>query len=403
MNPGAPAFADLHLHLGRTGDGRPVKVTASGAMDLSRVLETARGIKGLDLVAVVDAAAPGVRRDIDFLVDRGEMAPLAGGGYLTSGGLGFIPAVEVEVGAGSGGSAHLILYLPDRTSLEAVSRWLAVRVANPHLSTQRVRSDPAELAAVAAAEGGFAVVAHLFTPYKGLLGRPGAPSPAALAGDSYLPAVELGLSADSELADRLPELASLSFLSNSDAHSLGTVAREYMALELEELSLHELRLALDGPGGSQGRRIRANYGLDPRLGKYHRTWCQHCARTAGESPPILECPLCGNPEPVVGVLDRVMERSGSAPVRAPAGRPPYVHQVPLAGLPGIGPAARRVLLEAFGTEMAVLHRAEEADLAGVVGEDRANLIARARRGELCIRPGGGGHYGRVVKNPCRPA
>lgn len=396
-------YADLHVHLGRDGAGRPVKVSAARDMTLPRVLETARTSKGLDLVAVVDCAAPRVRRDIEVLEERRQLVRLAGGGYRTPAGLGFIPAIELEVGVGERGQAHLLLYLPDLTALEAVSRWLAARVTNLNLSTQRVAGDPAEPVAVAAAAGGFGVVAHIFTPHKGLLGQAGAPAPGEVFDSEDLPAVELGLSADTELADRLPELAGLSFISCSDAHSLPNLAREYMAVELKEPSLAELRLALTGPGGREGRRVAANYGLDPRLGKYHRTSCRRCGQTAPDPPPVLACPGCGHSAPVVGVLDRVVQRAGGGSPRPPLGRPPYVRQVPLAGLPGIGPAARRALLDAFGSEMAVLHRTGESELAAVVGSGLAGLIARARRGEVAIRAGGGGRYGRVVKNADPPA
>jgi hypothetical protein len=44
-------------------------------------------------------------------------------------------------------------------------------------------------------------------------------------------------------------------------------------LWLEEVSFEEVVWALRR---ERGRRVLANYGLDPRLGKYHRTFCPTC-------------------------------------------------------------------------------------------------------------------------------
>ena len=75
------------------------------------------------------------------------------------------------------------------------------------------------------------------------------------------------------MADGIVELHSYTFLSNSDAHSLGKIAREYQAIEMLEPTFSELEKALRN---ENGRRILANYGLDPLLGKYHQTVCEKC-------------------------------------------------------------------------------------------------------------------------------
>lgn len=77
-------------------------------------------------------------------------------------------------------------------------------------------------------------------------------------------AVELGLSADSEMAGYISELDSYTFLTNSDAHSLGKIGREYNVIELARPSFSELKLALERKAG---RRVSANFGLNPRLGQ----------------------------------------------------------------------------------------------------------------------------------------
>ena len=58
--------------------------------------------------------------------------------------------------------------------------------------------------------------------------------------------IELGLSADTDYADRIAELSSRTFLSNSDAHSprSNKLAREFNQMELDNFSYQELILAI---------------------------------------------------------------------------------------------------------------------------------------------------------------
>lgn len=72
--------------------------------------------------------------------------------------------------------------------------------------------------------------------------------------------IELGLSADSDYADRISELAERTFLSNSDAHSPRTnkLAREFNQMEVEGCSFQEIALAIRR---EKGRRPRLNVGF----------------------------------------------------------------------------------------------------------------------------------------------
>lgn len=396
-------YADLHVHLGRAG-GRPVKISASAQLTVAAVLDHCRRHKGIDIVGIIDAATPGALQELGDLAAAGELTPLAGGG-LDAGGVVVLPGAEVEVwfagaeGRGRGGAVHLLVYLPGLAELAEFAAWQVGRagVRNPWLSTQRHRVGAAAVAEQARQLGGVVVPAHAFTPYKSVLAaadRLADVLPPELW--SAAPAVELGLSADTELATAWDELAAFAFLANSDAHSLGTIAREYNELELAAPSFAEWLLALRGEGG---RRITANYGLDPRLGKYHRSYCLDCAAPLGGEPPLLACPHRPRHRIVIGVLDRLIQARGAATggVQPPGRpRPPYVHQVPLSFIPGVGPRVLDRLVAAFGSEMAVLHRAGAAQLAEVVGEKLAARIVAARAGRLRIDAGAGGRYGRVL-------
>lgn len=377
-------------------------------MTLPRVLEECRRRKGIDLVAVVDAASPGVQADLAALLCAGELSPQPGGGLRWGDGPVLIPAVELEIGGEGRGPAHYVLYLPDLEAVRTVARHLASRVTNLQLSSQRARMGARDLLQLAQDSGGLLVPAHVFTPHKGFYGACADRLADVFdAAAEAIPAVELGLSADTAMADRVSELEQKTFLSSSDAHSLGRIAREYSVFYLAAPTFQEMVLAL---WRRSGRRPAANYGLDPRLGKYYRSACLDCGAVAQGPPPVAACGRCGSRRLVKGVLDRLEEiadrpapasldsSSSNAPrdsLISPTHRPPYVHQVPLEFVPGVGPRTLAKLLEAFGTEMNVLHRTSRAQLAAVVGETVAHHIELARTGRLVVQHGGGGTYGRV--------
>jgi uncharacterized protein (TIGR00375 family) len=207
-----------------------------------------------------------------------------------------------------------------------------------------------------------------------------------------LPAVELGLSADTDMADMIDELAAFTLLSNSDAHSRRSIAREYNVIEMESPDFRELSLALRR---LEWRRVVQNVGLDPRLGKYHRSFCLSCGRAASGAAAVEVCPCCGSGRVVRGVWDRARQIASRDKPLHPPHRPPYVRQVPLAFIPGIGPAMLDRLIRRFGSEMNVVHRASERELASVAGERVARAIVAAREGMLSVTTGAGGFYGSV--------
>jgi PHP family Zn ribbon phosphoesterase len=81
---------------------------------------------------------------------------------------------------------------------------------------------------------------------------------------------------------------------------------------------------------------------------------------------------------------------------SPEDRPPYIHQIPLNDIPGIGSKTLEKLLLNFGTEMNILHRIEIDNLKKVVNPQVATNIEKSRSGRLLIKPGGGGIYGKVM-------
>jgi PHP family Zn ribbon phosphoesterase len=106
------------------------------------------------------------------------------------------------------------------------------------------------------------------------------------------------------------------------------------------------------------------------------------------------CAACGHSKFIKGVATRIRELQTSKEGRQ--GRPPYIHQVPLDFIPGLGPKLFQKLLDHFGTEMAILHHVPEEALYEVVPKRVAELIVAARNGDLHFHAGGGGRYGKII-------
>jgi uncharacterized protein (TIGR00375 family) len=388
-------YADLHIHIGRTNNGRPVKITAARDLTFENIARECLTRKGIEVAGVVDCGSPAVMDDIDALVAAGEMVELAGGGLQYRGQTTVLLGCELETVEEDGGVSHHVSFFPAREQLKVFVGLLRRLVTNLDLSSQRCRAPARQLLRIAQESGGVFMPAHAFTPHKSVYGscarRLDEMFGEGALGD--LMAVELGLSADSYLADRIAELAPVTLTSNSDAHSLPRIAREYNVLWVEDPTFTEVVAALRR---ERGRKVLANYGLDPRLGKYHRTFCLACKVIASADPPVLVCPLCGSGKVVKGVLDRITEIADYPEPQPPEHRPPYHYQVPLQFLPGVGPVMLGKLLNRFGTEMRVLHEAGEEELVQVVGQKAAATIVQAREGRLPLLPGGGGHYGKAV-------
>lgn len=387
-----PCYADLHIHIGRTSRGEAVKISGSRDLTFENIAREASTRKGIHLLGVIDCHSPVVQRDIEDLLENGTMSEVEGGGIAYQD-TTILLGTEIELREPEMREFHMLAYFRDLGTMKSFTTWMARYMKNVNLSSQRVYVPALEMQAEIKARGGLIVPAHVFTPHKGIYGST-APRMGDVLDTSLVDAVELGLSSDSSMASYIRELDQVPFLTNSDAHSLGKIGREYNELQIASPSFDEFRMALLG---KEGRRIAANYGLNPRLGKYHRTYCAACGSVMDEKDLSAErCSLCGSPKLVQGVLDRILAIADREQPELPADRPPYYYQVPLEFIPGLGKAKLRQLLDRFGTEMAVLHRTDEAQLAEVVGPVLAELIVAARNGGLTLSSGGGGTYGKVA-------
>ncbi|WP_282155682.1 endonuclease Q family protein [Cytobacillus gottheilii] len=381
-------YADLHIHIGRTYTGKPVKITGSKSLTFSNIIDHARDEKGLNMIGIIDCHSPEVIQEMEMLIAAGEMAETKEGG-LDYGDLTIIPGSEIEIyDENCKGPIHVLCYFPGIMEMKSFSHWLSQHLKNITLSSQRIYADGKVLQQKVKDLGGLFVPAHVFTPFKSLFGKGVHKSLTEVFDANLIDGIELGLSSNTQMADQIGELHRYSFLTNSDAHSLSKIAREYQTLYLQHPSFQELKKALHR---EEGRKIAANYGLDPLLGKYHETVCASCSTRWQNAQDT--CSNCGHHAFVKGVAERILELKTAEAGKAD--RPPYIHQIPLEFVPGLGSKMLEKLLNHFGTEMNVLHHVSEEQLGQVIPEKIANLIAKARSGKLSLAAGGGGKYGKI--------
>lgn len=382
-------FADLHIHIGRDWNYKPVKITGANNLTLTNILIDASRNKGISLIGVIDCHVPAVQEEIKKLIAENKAIEHKDGGIRFEK-VTLLLGTEIEIyDDNCRGPIHVLCFFPYLSNISAFTDWLSERMTNITLSSQRYYGSAKDLQYKVKELSGLFIPAHIFTPFKSLYGKGVAHSLTEVFDPDLIDAVELGLSSDTEMANGISEIAGYTFLSNSDAHSLPKIGREYQEIDMQEPSFKEFNWALHRV---DGRGIVSNFGMNPMLGKYYHTVCKECLTPAVKGNP---CPNCGSMKKINGVKERIEELTTEQeqPVR-----PPYVHQIPLEYLPSLGPKTFRKLLDKFGTEMNIVHRAEMEQLKEVVPEKLAQAIIDNRSGSLQIQPGGGGKYGSIIKN-----
>lgn len=390
-------FADLHVHIGRSENGKPIKITAARSLNFANIAKECADRKGIQVVGIIDCASPYVIEDIENFLKTGEAYEIEDGGIIYKDKVCIILGSEIETSEindeGKTGSAHNLCYFPKLKDIKAFSEEMKTHIKNMTLSSQRANISAYDLIDIVKKYNGILVPAHVFTPHKSFYGNCTSRMKRIFK-EKYddICAVELGLSSDTFLADKISELETKTFLTNSDAHSLPKIAREYNKILVEDISYKEILKALKNEGG---RKVLCNYGLDPKLGKYHRTFCENCGKPIEGKAPVFTCNECEGSNITMGVFDRIEVIKDKKDTMSPKNRPPYIYQIPLTFIPGLGKKTIDKLLDNFETEMNILHKLSFDDIEGVVGSKTAKAIVDAKDGNVSIQAGGGGVYGKV--------
>ena len=407
--------ADLHIH-------SRYAYACSKNLTLQGIAGTAR-IKGIDLLASGDFSHPAWLDELKAGLEEVEY------GTFRYGAVNFVLGTEISSVFKQGGKTrrvHLLVYLPSFQSVHRFNAALAgqgaklesdgrptVKVSAGDLTSMALEADPAAVV----------IPAHIWTPWYGILGSvSGFDTLEECFGEAtpLIRAVETGLSSDPAMNWSVPELDNRAIVSFSDAHSLPNLGRELTVFKGRP-TYEGMREALLSNG------VAYTVEFYPEEGKYHFNGHRKCGvrqspdQTAEQGS--TSCPECGRAM-TLGVLHRVRTLSSEVAdggvypgedglVGHPYGRPPFMRLVPLAELLGetlgAGPRTKTVqnvyrrLCDELGSELEVLARADEAQLNRVAGEQVAEAVIKARRGQVSIEPGFDGEYGKVRVWPSNQA
>ncbi len=411
---------DLHIHSKHSigvSKEMTVPMIAKGAVE-----------KGLHIIGTGDATQPDWLRHLRKNLTLKDNSLI----YDT---VSFILTVEIE----DNESIHHVLLLPDFESVDALRQIL--KPHSPNIDDEwggrpRVNVNGEILAGFVRDVAGMIGPAHAFTPFKSIFRENKHSSLKSCYGDEtpYIQFLELGLSADSNTADFIPDLRPLTFITSSDAHSPvpNKLGREFVRFKMQEPTFEELRLAITR---KRGRRAVLNIGLDPRLGKYYLSFCSSCRRTlvikTGNQPPSFDnlniyisckdtaekkrllddihkrwvkCPADGK-KLRLGVRDRAAA-IGDAEIKTPPHRPPYLHIAPLLDIIALSlevksSSSKQVrslynnMREVFGPETIILTETSIAEI-GELNDRVSQMIEAYRNKSIGYISGGGGRYGRLI-------
>ena len=343
--------------------------------------------KGLKLVGTGDAFHP---KWLDIVEKSTEYM---GDGIYSKGGCDFVLTTEVEAQH----RIHHLIIIPDIGIARELSDKLVS--SNKHIDGRpKSPLSGAELLELVREYDCMIGPAHSFTPWTGMYKTY---SSIYDCYDGKPDFVELGLSADTDMADTISELADFVFLSNSDAHSPWPhrLGREFNQIEMQDISFSSLKRAF------KHRTIASNYGMLPNLGKYHMTACTKCYKII--DPDVaksqgMRCSCGGRIKK--GVDFRIREIADYKEPHHPSHRPPYVHLMPLAEIISMvyekGITTKTVqgiwqrMIDSFGPEIDVLTKVPLEEISRI-DDGVAIGIEGFRNGTLDVVPGGGGKYGEI--------
>ncbi len=382
--------ADFHIHSKYSGG-------TSSVMEIPLIAKQAE-LKGLNLVGTGDALHPEWLRHV-----RQNVSGENDGAYtIKNSKTEFLITTEVE----DVKRVHHLILFPSISSAESLFEKFKKysidieKEGRPHL-----RLTAGEILDYTNEVDAMVGPSHAFTPWTSLYKEYNSISECYGKNAKNIKFLELGLSADTVMADRIEELQEITFMSNSDTHSpwAHRLGREFNRILVNELSFNEIRDAIER---RNGRKFVLNAGLNPREGKYHLSACSRCYlkfKSHDAKNLNWRCPEC-NGGIKKGVFDRVNELATWEIPMHPGHRPGYIHIIPLAEVISLATGIKAVnsrkikekwdeLVGGFGTEINVLI---DSDIGDVKKADLkiGRIIEKFRSDKISYVAGGGGQYGR---------
>jgi len=363
--------ADFHIH-------SSFSIGTSPSINLFNLISACKK-KGIQVLGSGDALHPQWRKQCIGYQEQIER-------FL------IIPSAEIE----DHNRIHHLILMEDFISFENLEE-----AFQPHSNDLTTNGRPhlalngGNIAEIVHELGGLIGPAHAFTPWTALYAK------FDHIDECYhgkrVDFLELGLSADSSYGAAIPELYSIPFISNSDAHSFDftKLGREWNHLNARKLSPKNILKSV------RKGEIIYNAGLFPEGGKYNRTGCSRCHRLFSFEEAIQfnwRCPNDGG-KLKKGVFDRCQELS----IGASHPRPHYYHMIPLAEIiqkvmNTSSPKTKNCinlytnLIDNLGCEIDILIERTISEICSI-HKGVAKAIEALRNERVCLHPGGGGQYG----------
>lgn len=383
---------DLHMHGLYSG-------AVSGSM-IPKVIAEQAPLKGLQVVGSSDILN---NKWVKLLKE--QLKQSKEGILEAENGTKFILQTEVE----DSNRVHHIILFPSFSKVEEVREKLKNKCKDFESDGRpKIWVNGEELAEICVDAECLVGFAHAFTPYFGIFSKFDSYKKCYGSMWSKIYFLEMGLSADTNMADRISELHNLTFTSNSDAHSPwpNKLGREFNTFRIKDIDFEEIAKALKR---ENGRKCVLNVGFNPLEGKYHKTRCTGCLSffDPKEAERLKwKCSNCGK-SIKKGVDYRIEELSDLPLGKHPEHRPEYKHIIPLSEIIALAlgfsnawsvkvQSIWRGFVDKFGNEVNVLLNVEIKELAKI-NENVAEYIKFFREEKIKYVPGGAGVYGKLVK------
>jgi uncharacterized protein (TIGR00375 family) len=389
-------IADLHLH-------SKYSRATSKDLDLEHVAQWCKW-KGITVVGTGDITHPIWTTEL-----KGKLKPTDTGLFEYQG-VHFMLTGEINQIYSQGGRGrriHNVLHVPSFEILDKLNSKLAMygnlsADGRPILSINCI--DLVKLCKDISPDIHI-IPAHAWTPWYSIFGSfSGFDSIDECFGDQvkYIHAIETGLSSDPPMNWRWSALDRFVMVSNSDAHSPSKLGRESNVFDTE-LSYHAIFDAIQ-----KKDRMKFLYTIEfyPEEGKYHYDGHRLCKKrfTPQEAIALNNiCPVC-NRQMTTGVLHRVEKLADRQDGFRPKSAIPYRNLVPLQEI--IAEAFEQKpktvavekeyhrLVKEYENEFNILLDLSESDMKTMNPRIREGIF-KVRTGELTIKPGYDGEYGKI--------
>jgi uncharacterized protein (TIGR00375 family) len=393
--------ADLHIH-------SKYSRATSKEMNLESLDKWAK-IKGIKVMGTGDFTHPAWFKEL-----KTQLEPAEPGLYKFRNGTSetrFLLTAEISSIYSQGGKCRRIHNLVFAPSLEIAEK------INVALSWQgNLQSDGRPILGISSIElaklvfgisdEAVIIPAHAWTPWFSIFGSMSGFDSIEECFAEFTPkifAFETGLSSDPAMNWRLSQLDRISFISNSDSHSAEKIGREANVFDTE-LSYNGIIFAIKE---RDPKKFLYTIEFFPEEGKYHYDGHRLCGVVLSpeESKKYKNiCPKCGKPL-TIGVMNRVDALADRPVGYQPEGRVPFKKLVPLneiiAESLGVSVISKKTkaeyerLIGIFGTELYILLDADLNEIKTQVPAELAEGLRRMREGNIYIRPGYDGEYGKV--------